>query len=123
MFSQTASPVSIKSQNGKQLYYDTSTRTIVDTYEDGNVMIYEPAAGENSETKRYQNQNISFVTDPDKARITYNSVTGGKNLYTARYTKSSDTNVVVKYTLDNRIYIYGKVKGRPVDLTRIFRIF
>ncbi len=123
MFSQVGEPITIKSASGLQLYYNTDSGEIVETRDDFCQVIYVPAEGETTKTAKYNGKNIYFVTDAQKAKNSYKPVLGAKNLYTARYTKQNNTNVVVKYTLDNRIYIYGKVKGNPVDLLRIFRIF
>ena len=122
MFSQTSSPITVKNKNGDQLYYNGYTREIDDVQEDGCQTIYEPAEGEYGTRERYKGEYIHFVTNPDLAKKTYIPMIGGKNSYTARYTRSNDTNFIVKYTLDNRIYIQGKVKGRATNLTRIFRV-
>ncbi len=123
MFYQVGEPVVVKTDGGIQLYYNSYTGKIEDLRDDDSIVIYEPAEGETAKTSIYNGKNIYFVTDSEKARKTYKPVLGAKNPYTARYTKYNNTNVVVKYTLDNRIYVHGKVSGRAVDLLRLFRVF
>lgn len=112
----------IQNKNGIQLYYNEDTDKIEDEYTGDNKIIYEPLETVATKTRQYKyvddfgreiTENITFVTDREDAKKEYKPILNNKNTYTARYTKYN-TNVIVNYTLDNKIYIYGIANNEQV---------
>lgn len=111
-------PISITNEYNEPLYYDETTNEITTKDRDGkNKPIYEPKDGVETEFATYitdnnttKTENISFVTNMDKAQMEYKHILSSQIAYTERYSKAN-TNVVVNYTLDNRMYVYGTVNG------------
>lgn len=119
-------PITIEDNKGVQLYYDAEKDILtIDSKNGTNLPIYTPKAGASSiKTKTYTyinnnddevTKNISFVTDIDEAETEYKHILSNQIAYVEKYSNSSNTNVVVNYTLDNRIYVYGTVKGENVE--------
>ena len=60
----------------------------------------------------------NLTTNINEAKREYRNILNNKIAYAARYRDTANknrTNVVVNYTLDNRIYVYGKVNGEVVN--------
>ena len=113
-------PVSIQNKDGVQLYFSEKTGKISDVYEVDSKIIFEPKTGATTRTASYKYkdepaQNITFVTDISDAKTEYKHTLNNNISYTAKYSKGSITDAVVNYTLDNRIYVYGKVGGKSVE--------
>lgn len=127
IYAPTYVPITIENNEGVQIYYDKENDSLTDVYKDGLEVIYEPqnVTGPNIKTASYVYINdegveitepsISFVTDINLAKKEYKHILNNQIAYTARYSDASNTNVVVNYTLDNRIYVYGKLNGKSVE--------
>lgn len=127
IYAPTYVPITIENNEGVQIYYDKDSDSLTDVYKDGVEVIYEPqnVTGPNIKTASYVYINnegveitepsISFVTDINLAKKEYKHILNNQIAYTARYSNGSNTNVVVNYTLDNRIYVYGKLNGESVE--------
>lgn len=130
IYAPTYVPVTIQNTNGTQRYYDPEKDAIVDQVTTDNQariqQIYEPADDADSakilKTNRFieddivriHTEYISFVTDLESAKKEYKHILNNKLPYAQEYTSGVDTDVVVNYTLDNRIYVYGKVRGANI---------
>ena len=63
------------------------------------------------ESSSYKYNGQPFTLDPDKAKTTYSHILKPFASYSARY-KNGNTDIIVNYTLDNYITIYGTVNGK-----------
>lgn len=114
-------PETIRNGQGLELYYDEDKDILTTSDGEGlNSPIFKPKDGMGFKTKSYTyiddenneiTENISFVTNLDAAENEYSHTLSSQIAYTARYAKTN-TNVVVNYTLDNRIYLYGTVNNQ-----------
>ena len=107
--------------NGTQLYFDEEEQQITDKYNEAYSIIYTPreeAEEDVKKTKTYtyidstgesKSEDITFVTDINSAKKEYQPTINNINRYSARF-KNSNLNVVVNFTLDNRIYVYGTAR-------------
>lgn len=131
-YSPTYMPVTAINDNGVQMFYDRESgqsNKITLSSEDGDILyVADVDRGITGQTYTYTYVNSAFETEQetfqnlttniDEAKMTYKSILNNKIAYAARYRDVNDksrTNVVVNYTLDNRIYVYGKVNGEIVD--------
>jgi len=119
-------PVNKENHDGVQLFDDgTNTHTAVETDEEGkHLMLYEAkeGAGETYTYKFVNEDNVeitetltNLTTDITKAKREYKHNLNSKISYSSVYRKTSGLNVVVNYTLDNRIYVYGKSGTETID--------
>ena len=122
IYSPTYAPISIVNSDGVQLYYDKENDELTTESSYGaNLPIYKPKAGVMAKQSTYIQTNgidetIEFVTDITEAETEYKHMLSNYMSYTARYRNNTGTtNVIVNYTLDNRIYVYGKVGGDTVE--------
>ena len=113
-------PVNKENKDGVQLFYDTSTTNQATTDTENavskNQILYEAKEGEGKTYyyKTYDEEGnettetlTNLTTDSNKAKKEYKHILSNQIQYSAQYSKG-DLNVVVNYTLDNRIYVYGK---------------
>jgi len=116
-------PIPIEDEHGVQLYLDKTTVPfqLTTNYNGGkNLPAYEPKDSTTGVDAVYTDENgvdktIKVVTDIENANTEYKHILSNHIPYVAKYSKESEnTNVVVNYTLDNRIYVYGTVKGESV---------
>ena len=127
IYAPTYVPVTATNENGVQIFYDTTSGSSnkATTSDEGQIL-YE--AERNGKTYFYtyvndamETETIScpnLTTNIKDAKMEYRNILNNKIAYAARYrdtANKSGTNVVVNYTLDNRIYVYGKVNGEEVD--------
>ena len=130
IYSPTYSPNTIENDQGIQLYYDNTNAIVTtDTITNGNMndVIYEPStSATNIKTGWYtytdekgneQKKSYTFVTDAAQANKTYEHTVSNKIAYSATYKKGTDIDVTVNYTLDNRIYVYGKDNTKDIEET------
>lgn len=126
IYSPNYLPISIENDNGLQLYYDAEEDIITESDGYGNNLpIYMPKSDATSKdeakyTYKDDDDNekekwITFVTDINDAETEYKHILSNQIAYTEKYSKGTDTNVVVNYTLDNRIYVYGIVDGTSIE--------
>ena len=127
IYAPTYVPVTIENRDGVQIYYDRENNMLTDVYKDGLEVIYEPQDSSvsnvktssyiytNDEGQEITEPSISFVTDINLAKKEYKHILNNQIAYTARYSKEGNTSVVVNYTLDNRIYVYGKLNGESIE--------
>ena len=103
IYSANYVPITIKNDEGVDLYYDEFQGILTeDSSEGANPLAYKPK----DTTKEY-------VTDIDEAETEYKHFLSSQIAYINRY-KSTNTDLVINYTLDNRIYLYGKVNGNNI---------
>lgn len=118
----------IENDQGIQLYYN-GTIVTTDATTDGtmNDVLYEPSASAtNRKTAWYyytdengndQKKSYTFVTDATQAAKTYEHTLSNKIAYSGTYTAKGGTiDVTINYTLDNRIYIYGRDNTQNKDI-------
>lgn len=81
------------------------------TAADDGKILYE--ANGNSQSTYTNNKGVTknFTLDPDDAKTTYSHILKPFASYSARY-KNGNTDIIVNYTLDNYITIYGTVNGK-----------
>lgn len=118
-------PVTILNDNNEQLYYNEELDRITTSDGNGsNLPIYKPKDGVSTQRatyryiddeNNYKEKDYTFVTDIDDAKMEYKHILSSQIAYVEEYSKEADTNVVVNYTLDNRIYVYGTIDGESVD--------
>lgn len=124
-YSKELVPVALENDKGMQLYYDTVQDVIVDEREENICFpVYVPENEADGIPKPYtyrgvdgekETKMVVGVTDATKAKKEYKPTLSNKKKYTARYTQNSNkTDVVIEYTLDNKIGIYGKINDQAV---------
>lgn len=122
VYSSNYVPVSILTDNNQQLYYDGTRLTTTDG-NGKNLPIYKPKDGVATQSAKYaylddeynyREDNFIFVTDINDAEMEYKHILSSQIAYVEEYSKGTDTNVVINYTLDNRIHLYGIVEGNNV---------
>jgi len=112
IYSPTYSPIPILNDDGAQLYYDSGEKILTtDTNNGANLPAYKPKAGETGKTAK--NDSREFVTSITRAEKEYKHTLSSLIQYVEQY-KNANANVIVNYTLDNRIYINGTVGGETV---------
>lgn len=85
------------------------------TAADDGKILYEANGNSQSTYTNSKEVTKNFTLDPDDAKPTYSHILKPFASYSARYkNKSGDIDVVINYTLDNYITVYGKVKGNNV---------
>lgn len=122
-------PVNKENKDGVQLFYDTSTTnpkqatTDTENAVSKNQILYEakPGEGKTYHYKTYDEEGneitetlTNLTTDSNKAKKEYKHILSNQIQYSAQYSKG-DLNVVVNYTLDNRIYVYGKKGEKNIN--------
>ena len=120
-------PVNKENKDGVQLFYDTSTRNQATTDTENavskNQILYEakPGEGKTYFYKTYDEEGneiteklTNLTTDSNKAKKEYKHILSNQIQYSAQYSKG-DLNVIVNYTLDNRIYVYGKKGEKNIN--------
>ena len=124
IYAPTYVPVTVEDENGVQLFYDieSGNKNKVSQDSENSMILYE--AKEGGETYYYeylddaqqrQTQTLpNLTTDINKAKMEYRHTLNNKIAYSARYKDDNRTDIVVNYTLDNRIYVYGEVDGTSV---------
>lgn len=123
IYSQSYAPVTLENSDGVQLFRDTTQA--------GNKITTDSSIGEilyraegTGDTYTYEYVNSSgaseiitikdLTTDVTKAKREYKHTLSNQTAYSARY-KRTGLNVVVNYTLDNRIYVYGTLDNESID--------
>ncbi len=94
----------LENEQGVQLYYN-GTELTTEYSTDGalNDVAYKPANGA-----------ASFTTDASQAKKVYKHSLSNQIAYSGTYRKGT-VNVTINYTLDNRIYIYGKDAAKDIQ--------
>lgn len=131
IYAPTYVPATATNIDGVQVFYDSESGTgnKITLSEEGQIL-YEADVDNGkmgqtyyytyineameSETETFSN----LTTNIKDAKMEYRSILNNKIAYAARYrdtVNGSKTNVVVNYTLDNRIYVYGNIDGEAVD--------
>ena len=121
IYSPTYVPVTIENDDGVQLFYDKTENKVTDS--DEGEILYEAKTNGKTYTYTYENDAseieqktlYNVTTNVADAKMEYKTILNNKISYSARYKGASNTNVMVNYTLDNRIYVYGKVNGEDVN--------
>ena len=127
IYSPAYVPQTIENEQGIQLYYDgIVVTTDVTTSGKMNDVIYEPApSATNRKTAWYyytdengneQKKTYTFVTEATQANKVYEHTLSNEIPYSATYSKGNTIEITVNYTLDNRIYVYGKDKAQNKDI-------
>lgn len=122
IYAPTYVPITLETSDGVQLYYNADERILTTDAANGkNLPAYKPKDNAtNVITDEYQDQNDNtishdFVVDLSEADTEYIHMLSNQMAYAAQYSKGTNTNIVVNYTLDNRIYIMGRVNGQVVE--------
>ena len=108
----------LETDQGVQLYFNgTELTTEYSTSGALNDVAYKPASGATGvrnanytyvdETGKEIKKNYTFTTDAAQALKAYKHSLSNQIAYSGTYKKGT-VNVTINYTLDNRIYIYGK---------------
>lgn len=120
IYAPTYVPVTIEDVNARQIFLDNISGTLVleqnSLTNTDLVPIYEPRTGAVTKNGEYTDENgskttIQYVTEIGNAKTEYEHTLSNQIAYSARYSNGANTKFVVNYTLDNRIYVYGKVNG------------
>ena len=129
IYAPTYVPVTATNSNGVQMFYESGTANKI-TLSDAGEILYEADVDKGitgqTYTYTYTNEAMeteiqtfsNLTTNINEAKMEYRNILNNKIAYAARYrdtANKSRTNVVVNYTLDNRIYVYGKVNGEVVN--------
>ena len=107
IYAPTYVPITLETSDGVQLYYNA----------DEGILTTDAANGKNLPAYKPKDNAIShdFVVDLSEADTEYIHMLSNQMAYAAQYSKGTNTNIVVNYTLDNRIYIMGRVNGQVVE--------
>ena len=125
IYAPTYVPITANNDDGVQLFYDnTSAGTNQITLSDTGETLYQAKTNgktyyftyEDDQGNTQQKVYNDLTTNISDAKTEYRSILNNKIAYAARY-QGVNTSIVVNYTLDNRIYVYGKVDGEYVDKT------
>lgn len=129
IYAPTYMPVTATNSNGVQMFYESGTANKI-ILSDAGEILYEADVDKGitgqTYTYTYTNEAMeteiqtfsNLTTNINEAKREYRNILNNKIAYAARYrdtANKSRTNVVVNYTLDNRIYVYGKVNGEVVN--------
>ena len=115
IYAPTYTPITKENTDGVQLFYNETTNLATTNSENGKVL-YEAEDGKGtSYTYRYETDSgttieenlTNLTTDIADAKMDYLHTLNSKMFYSAHYTKTN-LDVVVNYTLDNRISVYGE---------------
>ena len=115
IYAPTYTPVTKENVDGVQLFYDETTGEVTTNTENGEIL-YEAKDGQGrSYIYKYTNEKgvtitetlSNLTTDVTKAKMDYLHTLNSKMFYSAHYTKNN-LDVIVNYTLDNRISVYGE---------------
>lgn len=115
IYAPAYTPVTKENVDGVQLFYDETTGEVTTNTENGEIL-YEAKDGQGrSYIYRYTNEEgvtitetlSNLTTDVTKAKMDYLHTLNSKMFYSAHYTKNN-LDVIVNYTLDNRISVYGE---------------
>ena len=120
IYAPTYVPITLETSDRVQLYYNADEGILTtDAGNGNNLPAYKPKDNAtNVITAKDQNDNTishDFVVDLSEADTEYIHMLSNQMAYAAQYSKGNNTNIVVNYTLDNRIYIMGKVNGQAVE--------
>jgi len=117
-------PITIEDSNGVQLYYDKTTFHLTTDSNGGkNLPAYKPKTGVTATNSTYTYTNeegnvitetISIVTDIENAEMEYKHILSNHLAYVEKFSKPN-MDVVVNYTLDNRIYINGTKGSENIE--------
>lgn len=137
VYAPTYVPIPCETPEGVQLYYDKDENN--DGIENDGILTDDSEMGVNlpaykasstaidyeEEKYKYMNsedneitstETVKFVTDINQAQTEYKHILSNQIPYSARYSKTSpNTNVIVNYTLDNRIYVFGTIDGEYIE--------
>ena len=117
-------PKTIENHKGVQLYYDgheiTTNASVGGKLND---VLYEPEVGGTTLQYTYIDDNgaerkttITFTTNAAQAKKVYKHSLSNEIPYSGNYVNTSaNTDVTINYSLDNRIYVYGKINGKNID--------
>lgn len=125
VYAPTYTPVVANNADGVQLFYDTTSggsnkitlsdegEILYEAAEDGKTYYYTYTNDfMETETQEYSN----LTTDMKKAKMEHRNILNNKISYSGRYaTSTNETNVLINYTLDNRIYVYGTVNNETIN--------
>ena len=125
IYAPTYTPISANNDDGVQLFYDTTSggANKATTSDEGEILYEAAEEGKTyyytytnefmeTETQEYSN----LTTDITKAKMEHRNILNNKISYSGRYaTTTNSTNVLINYTLDNRIYVYGTVNNEAVN--------
>ena len=124
IYAPTYVPVTVEDENGVQLFYDieSGNKNKVSQDSEKGMILYEAKGGGETyyyeyldDAQQRQTQTLpNLTTDINKAKMEYRHTLNNKIAYSARYKDDNRTDIVVNYTLDNRIYVYGEVDGTSV---------
>ena len=93
IYAPTYTPITKENTDGVQLFYNEATGEVTTNSENGKVL--------------YEAEDGKLTTDIADAKMDYLHTLNSKMFYSAHYTKTN-LDVVVNYTLDNRISVYGE---------------
>lgn len=126
IYAPTYVPVTLKTEDGTQLFYDMENDLLTTESEDifgrDLEIIYEPKEGygmtinytyttdENIEKQ----EEVKFVIETECAKKKYEHTLTNQIPYSERYS-AGNINVAINYTLDNLVYIYGNINGNYVE--------
>lgn len=115
IYAPTYTPINKENADGIQLFYNEATGEVTTNSENGKIL-YEAKDGQGtSYNYQYANEDgvtitetlSNLTTDVEKAKMDYLHTLNSKMFYSAHYTKNN-LDVIVNYTLDNRMSIYGE---------------
>jgi len=115
-------PVTLKNEDGTQLFYDSEENILTTTSEnfagEDFSIIYEPAEdilADIIKSTIYNGKTYKFVTEINNAKKDYIHTLTNQIPYSERYNPNSDIDVVINYTLDNLMYVYGYIGDEYVE--------
>lgn len=115
IYSPIYAPVNKENEDGLQLFLNSQNK-VTTSAEKGNQILYIAEEGKgNSYTYEYTTEDGSQITEQitgvtteiDSAKKEYKHTLNSKIAYSSSYTGTNGLKIVVNYTLDNRIYLYG----------------
>lgn len=111
-------PVTLKNEDGTQLFYDSENDILTteseSALEEDLAIIYEPAK-DKEKSLEYNSKTYNFVTKINEAKKDYIYTLTNQIPYSERYNPNSSIDVVINYTLDNLLYVYGYVNGNYIE--------
>lgn len=127
IYAPTYVPVTLKTEDGTQLFYDMENDLLTTESEDyisgrDFEIIYEPEEGYGM-TMNYtyttdenieKQEEVKFVIETECAKKKYEHTLTNQIPYSERYS-AGNINVAINYTLDNLVYIYGNINGNYVE--------
>ena len=125
IYSPSKVPINCENKDGVQLYLGTDNKPTLDPgAENNNKILYKSTAANGTEYRyllKDEDNNILedtkfyATTDASKAETEWKYILNNKIAYTDIATGKNNLNVVVNYTLDNRLYIYGTQNNNYVE--------